>query len=482
MLSSKFGVEERGNADNPNQICRPPKGCVKVRVGDYGSGYVRTCDRPREKTFSEIVCVSRHFVHKPIYTITVLNLATNETRVLKTTNDHTCAVYNDWYWHVIEEEIENGFNGVAFRIYGHQDSIGFKDAKELAVGDYVPVLDVVTYNAMYRGGYDGYSCDGIGMVKSVEVDENKDGMWVYDLEVESDRHVYFANGVLVHNSQFINLAPITQTKCKENGLPTDTRFSELPKDVKQSVIDDAYHILDLVNANVETLINTNCFTSHGNVLHYALEYIAAEGFYFKKKHYIVHKIISDDIPCDKFKYSGISVKKAEIPASMKTFLKDIYESTMKQKWSESDYVKAVKDAYRKFVSLDWEEMSYYKKLRTPKAALSLTQSEKGAGAHARAANFYNGLLDELKIGGKYPVIGVGDEMRYSYILPTNGYGQDVLGFKGVFPDEFRKLFKPDYNSMFEKIFTKSLENYVKIMNYSTFDPTKTVEDDSFDIF
>ena len=494
-LSKKLPVEEVHKSDTPNFIIRVPKGKVRVRVGDYGSGVDNMFKRKRSDTFSDVVCISRHFVKKPIYTINVAYITKDCIFKLRTTNDHTCAIYNEKY-HELEEKIRNNRCIANPEDYTIDKTISFVSAKELKPGDCIPFLEPT--DELYDD-FDGeclvtrnrdngeitsksYASDGVGVVDSVEVDENKDGMWVYDLEVSSGRHVYYANRILVHNSQFINIAPITQRKCREFGLAESTRFSALPDEAKQSIIKDAYHILDLVNANVEQLINTNCHTSQGKVLHYALEYIAAEGFYFKKKHYIVHKILSDDLPCDKFKYSGISVKKAEIPAEMKTFLKDIYESTMTQEWTEGDYVNSVNSAYRKFITLDWDKMSYYKKLRTPKVALSLTQSEKGAGAHARAANFYNGLIEELGLGGKYPVIGIGDEMRYSYILPTNVYGQDVIGFKDTFPDEFRSLFKPDYNKMFNKIFTKSLENYVNIMGYSTFDPTKAVEDATFDIF
>jgi len=503
ILSSKMDVEEVKNGDNSNFLIRPNSGTVKVRVGDYGSGVFSMFDRKRSDTYSDVVCISRHFVTKPIYTIRASRVSDGKKFILKTTNDHTCSYYNDLFDEMLEKLDSHECIDEPDK-YSIENLIGFKSAKELKVGDKLPVLEEFIDKAKdftmaeckrvfdgeqesyaYAGGdpmFSLYASTGAATVESVEEDPNEQGCWVYDLEVKSGMHVYYANGVLVHNSQFINLSPITKSKCREAGISEDTRFSELPENVKKAVVDDAYNIMKLVNANVEQLINTNCYTTQGSVLRYALEYIAAEGFYFKKKHYIVHKIISDDLPCDKFKYSGISVKKAEIPASMKTFLKDIYETTMTRRWSESDYISAVNEAYRKFIKLDWGDMSFYKKLRTPKAAISLTKSEKGAGVHARAANIYNGLLEELNIGGKYPNIGIGDEMRYSYVLPTNPYGLDVVGFKGVFPDEFRTMFHQDYNKMFEKIFTKSLENYVNIMNYSKFDPTKSVEDASFDIF
>jgi hypothetical protein len=177
------------------------------------------------------------------------------------------------------------------------------------------------------------------------------------------------------------------------------------------------------------------------------------------------------------------VKKSEIPEKMKTFLKDVYESTMTTNdWNEKHYSKAVLDAYSNFKSLDWNDLAFYKKLRTAKDAISTFESEKGAGAHARAANIYNGLLRHLGLGGKYPEIGQGDEMRYAYILPTNIYGIDVIGFKERIPDEFRSMFTVDYEKMFKIIFTNSLENYVSIMNYTTENPSKQTEDPSFDIF
>lgn len=434
-LAGMFGIEEvGGDGGRPNEVVRPPSGYARVWVGEYGSdgGDGR----------SSIVAVSRHFVTKPLYRITAS--FGGVARSVTTTNDHTCAVYGDG------------------------GEVLFKAAKELRVGDRVPVRD-------------GDS-DASAKVESVEEIDNSEGRFVYDMEVESGRHVYFADGVLVHNSQFINLSPVTKTKCREAGIPESTRFSALPAEVRESVVKDAYKILDAVNENVKTLIGNACHTSQGSVVHYSLEYVAAEGFYFKPKHYIVHKVIEDGRPCDKFKYSGISVKKAEIPAEMKTFLKDIYEHTMTDDWRESDYAKRVGDAFNRYMSLDWNGLAYYRKYRTPKDAVSLTESEKGAGAHARAVNIYNGILKELGLGGKYPEISVGDEFRYSYVLPTNRYGVDVIGFKGAFPKEFRDIFSPDYITMFNKIFTKSLENYVNIMGYERIDPSKRTEDPSFDIF
>lgn len=446
-LSKHLAVEV---ADSGNELIRIPNGGIRIRVGNYGSN-------DEDDTYANVVCISRHFVSKPIYTISLKSPSTKNEYFVKTTADHTCM-------RIADGEDEDG-NFIFEQV----------SAKDLKEGDSLCVCDVETW-------FGHEECDTKVPITKISVDENDGGQWVYDLEVDSSKHMYFANGVLVHNSQFINLSPITKYVLSRDGKDIDTTFAEATEEEREEVIKAAYDIVDMANKNVANLVNSVCYTSHGDVLHYSLEYIAAEGMYFKKKHYIVRKILSDDLVCNKFKYSGISVKKAEIPESMKDFLKKIYESTMTEKWSESMYRKEVENAYSQFIGLDWEDISYYKKYRTLKRTISLTESEKGAGVHARAANFYNMLIEKLGLAGKYPKIGVGDEFRYAYVLPTNEYGMDCLAFKDHFPDEFRKIFKPDYEKMFEKIFTKSLENYVKIMHYKKSDPTKMEEDPDFVIF
>lgn len=435
-INNKDGV-------SPNYIIRLPSNYLKVKVGNSGSDI-------HGDIYSDVRCVSRHFVVKPIYTI-----QTELGYTVRTTADHTCIriVDDDDYAFSLEQI----------------------SAKDLAIGDCICVCeDDIILGENW--------CDRRDYVLAINIDENKDGMWVYDLEVESSKHVYFANGILVHNSQFINLSPITKCKCDEDGLNRETTLSNLPDETREKVIKEAYHILDLANANVERLVNRECHTTQGNILHYSLEYVAAEGMYFRKKCYIVRKILSDDLPCDKFKYSGVSVKKAEIPSSMKDFLKIIFESTMKNDWSELEYRKEVERAYNTFITLDWNDIAYYKKYRTVKRIISLTESEKGAGVHARAANFYNQLIEKLGLAGRYPKIGVGDEFRYLYVLPTNEYGMDCIAFKGMFPDEFRMIFTPDYDTMFDKIFIKSLKNYNEIMHFKMVDPTSQEESPDFEIF
>lgn len=61
------------------------------------------------------------------------------------------------------------------------------------------------------------------------------------------------------------------------------------------------------------------------------------GIYESKKHYATHKIFDEGDPVDKTKFSGIELKKAQVPKEMKAFLAEIYDGVISKDWKENDY-------------------------------------------------------------------------------------------------------------------------------------------------
>lgn len=386
------------------------------------------------KTFGykyvNIKAMSRHYVTKDKFRICVV-LAGYE-KIIFTTNDHTCIYLND------EFEFEN------------------VKASELSVDDCIPII------------LNGEEL--LGVIKSID----NLGPWneyVYDLEVEDNSHLFYANDILIHNSQFIDISPIVKNYISNNKLDIEniSGLSQEQLDEVISEIDD--FVSNDVNNYIKNLINAECHTTRGDNLHYSREYVATQGMFFKKKHYIVHIVKKDDSTVDQFKYSGVSVKKAEIPADMKVYLKNIFEETCLKNWHESDYRKYVDKVFDEFLQKDYEHISIYKGYNTEKASTGFMESQKGTGAHARAANIYNQLIDDLKISNKYEKINVGDQLRYCYVNDTNNYGINIIAFKENIPDEFKSIFTINYELMFEKIFLKSLKGYVEIMKFNDYSPS-----------
>lgn len=237
-----------------------------------------------------------------------------------------------------------------------------------------------------------------------------------------------------------------------------------------------------VNNFAATLVNTECHTIDGHNIKYERELLASEAIFFKKKHYLMHLIDIEGNKVDKFKYMGIAVKKGELPLSIKTFLKDIYENTCKNGWGYDDYRKYLTEVYDKFMNFDYDDISVWKGYRTPKESTGFLQTEKGTGAQVRGLHYHNQLLDDMKIKDRYTELRLGDMIRYCYINNTNEYGIDVISFMDdAFPGEFRELFTIDYIKMFNKLVIKPLEGYVAAMGFVEYKPTNQMVDDVFDL-
>jgi len=393
---------------------------------------------------TNISAISRHYVTKDRYRITVkyvYSYGNDEDGyeldpdiffyTIETTDDHTC----------IKISRENSFEQVKASSLKKYDSILLRAFDQECYGFVTDVENLGPWND-----------------------------YVYDLEVEDNSHLFYANDILIHNSQFIDISPIVNSYIKKNNIPTpdmsslnQTQLDELIAELDDFVDND-------VNVYIKDLVNRECHTNQGGNLHYSREYVASQAMFFKKKHYIVHIVKKDNKTVDQFKYSGVSVKKAEIPGDMKVYLKNIFEETCIKNWKQSDYRKYIDFVFDQFLKKDYEDISIYKTYSTEKASTGYMISEKGAGAHARSANIYNQLIDELNLADKYEKINLGDQLRYCYINDTNPYGINIIAFKDYVPGEFKKIFKINYDLMFDKIFLSSLKGYISIMKFNEYSP------------
>ena len=381
--------------------------------------------------YVKVVAISRHYVTKSKFRITFRCTSDNSIRFIETTDDHTCI-----------RKDKHSYTNVK--------------ASKLLPFDNVPInIDNKEY---------------IGVVLEVE-DLGPWNDFVYDLEVEDDKHCYYANNILVHNSQFINITPMVEDFASRNNIENVKDVSSFSKEQLDKLVEELDDFINNdVNVYIKNLINSECHTTQGHNLHYSREYVAAQGMFFKKKNYITHIIKQDDKHVDKFKYCGVSCKKTEIPAGMKSFLKNIFEDTCTKNWKEVDYRKYIDTVFSEFLKTNYEDIGMYKTYNTEKASIGFMESEKGAGAHARAANIYNQLLSDLHIAEKYEKIKPGDQLRYCYVNDTNPYGVNIIAFRENIPEEFKSIFTINYDLMFEKIFLSSLKGYIGVMKFNSYSP------------
>ena len=110
----------------------------------------------------------------------------------------------------------------------------------------------------------------------------------------------------------------------------------------------------------------------------------------------------------------------------------------------------------------------------------VTGKTVGTTGIAKAATYYNQIIQKMGLGKKYDQLRVGDKCRFLYIEESNPYRINVMAYKdGQWPAEFEGLFKPDYKKMFEKTVLDALKAFRQACRFSECDPSKQV---AFDIF
>jgi DNA polymerase elongation subunit (family B) len=282
------------------------------------------------------------------------------------------------------------------------------------------------------------------------------------------------------DSIMMDMYPLTLKYAKQFDIEpnlskfTRTQFKELSKELDNFVEND-------INTFVKNLINTNCHTNKGHHVRYGREYIASEGMFFKKKHYLVHIIDDEGTKTDKFKYSGIAVKKTQLPPEMKPFLKHIYEKTCIEHWTFQDYSEYLNNVFNNFKKYTFEDIAFNQTYNTEKQTTGYLKTERGTLSAVRGAHYYNQFIKDYNLSKKYDEIRLGDVIKFVYIYKNNKYNIDVIGFKDKFPIELKNEFKINYELMFQKLFIDTLDGYIHAMNFNKYNPANQMKENIFDL-
>lgn len=219
-----------------------------------------------------------------------------------------------------------------------------------------------------------------------------------------------------------------------------------------------------------------------NRIEFKRECVAKSGIYLAKKRYILH-VFDDENKRPvggKFKYTGVEVKKKELPPVTIKILSDFIEGSIRDEWSPEEIRKAQYAMWDEYKNLTVDEIGYYKSLSTPKEALLdeddneyFLTSEKGAQAQARGCIYYNQLTQKLGLRAKYKEIMKGAKYRYAWIKTNNKYGVDVMAYSadGVFPSEFQDFMSIDMSKMFQKQINAPLKKIFEACNWIQIDAT-----------
>ena len=264
------------------------------------------------------------------------------------------------------------------------------------------------------------------------------------------------------DSFFMNIEAVTKDFIKRYGY--DDNLNNWTDEQKLQLFDHMQKFTDeYLVPHVQELVTRSFHTSNAKVMKYGLEYMTSGGIFESPKHYIVHKIVEENRKIvDKFKYTGIELKKATIPPEIKKFMKDIYyTAVLDPKFGEADAKKKIDEVYQEILKMPPTALGKWVGYGTEREMDGFLVAAKGATGVSKAVNYYNQIIKHLHLDKKYPLIGLKDKVQTIY-LKANKFGIDQIGFPPrQWPKEFDDIFDVDYPKMTDKLIISPLKGLFK---------------------
>ena len=253
--------------------------------------------------------------------------------------------------------------------------------------------------------------------------------------------------------------------------------------IHQETYDEIQRIEDKLNEDIDIWARKALLTKDPRFI-FKRECIADVGVFLQKKRYVMHILDDEGIRENKFKYTGVEVVRTTMPNAIKPYAKRIIE-TMLTTQSLAQTNEVLNETYKVFKTLSPEDMAFVMGVKSyEKYADQCNEFNtiKGMPIHVKSAYFYNLMLDKLKTGNRYESIRSGDKVRYMYVEQPNKFGLESIGFKYEHPAEFKDIFKPDYEKMFEKILFQSIQRFYENVKWTIRKPAENVQVELFDLF
>lgn len=211
------------------------------------------------------------------------------------------------------------------------------------------------------------------------------------------------------------------------------------------------------------------------LINFKREKIISQQIILAKKHYIcevLEDVDSGEYPEPELVLVGIETNRSDVPRFCRDKIMEVIQHVLKthDKESTTDLIKEVK---KQFLVCKIEDIASptgindYDKY----ADQMIVKHTKFGGKqiiypdhvpiHSRASINYNMLVEMKNL--KVVPISNNSKIRHIYTSTDNILNQNVIGFVGNYPEEFKSLFKIDYELQFEKTFLAAVQRLYDVL-------------------
>lgn len=250
------------------------------------------------------------------------------------------------------------------------------------------------------------------------------------------------------DSNYLNLQPFLKAIGKENAPVKEQirLMDEFCKRFLDKVVEDGYQ---------ELMTQQNAYKQS---LQSKREALADVGFWVSKKRYAmsVHNSEGVEYETPKVKVLGLEVVRSSTPSAIKEPLKGTIKTILYE--GEEQLQAYVVEMRKLFDTLSNSDIASPSGVSDIEKYIDGDGYKSGCPKHVKAAIFHNRLVKKLGLEQKYPLIKSGDKIKFLELKMPNPLKEEVIGFIGKLPVEFKLDQYVDRDGMFEKIYMSAVEN------------------------
>ena len=187
------------------------------------------------------------------------------------------------------------------------------------------------------------------------------------------------------------------------------------------------------------------------------EVIADKGIWTAKKRYILNAWDVEGVRYKEpsLKIMGIEAVKSSTPAPCREKIKEALKIIMSG--DEKELNTFIQDFRKEFINLPVEEIAFPRSVNgLGKFRDSASIYRKGTPMHIKGSLIYNHMINEKRLGAKYPYIQEGDKIKFIQLRQPNIFGANVISFITKVPKELDIHKYIDYDTQYEKAFVEPL--------------------------
>jgi len=369
----------------------------------------------------------------------------------------------------------------------HGDDETLKD--KASMYDNIQLAFKILLNSVYGiNGLRSYCCFDVDVAEAVTV--SGQNIIIKSSEIIADiwneRYKDITGGDMQAND--ILVAGDTDSIMVDASIPVKKLFETDYIDWKKSQVNklrkELIEVGDILNNRINTYVLKR-FKVDTAYIEFKMEKIASQSVHVAKKNYIMRLVDKEGVymvGSDKeFLYTGVEIKKKQIPLPLKDKLRYAIETGMKDRWTSNDYTQWLEATLEEFKNMPIEEIAIKHTQKKAKDPIGFLQMQKYTHIFAKVNNLHNQIIKDANIVECTP-IRLNEPAQFIYVKQDNKYQINAIAFKDNYPDAFREMFEPDYNMMFEKFVVTKLKKIAMAIGWNpNFDPNNVATVDIFNL-